>query len=187
MSAPTADATGGTAADGDRRFGRVRASVDPVRLLALAGVAGLLGTFLSVLYRVSDVAGDVSTFLLVAVGTLVVATVVARLVPERVAFGLAALLLAAGAYVYLAQLPRSVAAEETLVLFLNDGIELLTGLSVLRIVNAGLWALAATPAPTFVAWYLALRRRYLGAVLLGGASRTPSRLTTAAAGPPVAI
>ena len=182
MSAPTADATGTSGGATDRRFGRVRESVDPVRLLALAGVAGLLGTFLSVLYRVSDVAGDASTFLLVAAGTLAVATVVARLVPERIAFGLAALLLAAGTYVYLAQLPRTVAAEETLILFLNDGIELLTGLSVLRIVNVGLWALAATPAPTFVAWYLALRRRYVGAVVVGGAMLTLFVLTGDAGG-----
>jgi transglutaminase-like putative cysteine protease len=182
VSTPPADATGTSGGATDRRFGRVRASVDPVRLLALAGVAGLLGTFLSVLYRVSDVAGDASTFLLVAAGTLAVATVVARLVPERIAFGLAALLLAAGAYVYLARLPRSVAAEETLILFLNDGIELLTGLSVLRIVNVGLWALAATPAPTFVAWYLALRRRYVGAVVVGGAMLTLFVLTGDAGG-----
>jgi transglutaminase-like putative cysteine protease len=185
VSTPTAgagtrSAAGSTASD--RRFGRLRESVDPVRLLALAGVAGLVGTFLSVLYRVSDIAGDAPTFLLVAAGTLVVATVVARFVPERVALGLAVLLLAAGTYVYLTQLPRNVAATETLILFVSDGIELLTGLSVLRIVNVGLWALAATPAPTFVAWYLALRRRYVGAVVAGGSMLTLFVLTGDASG-----
>ena len=179
MSTPTArSGSGATATTAtDRRFGRLRESVDPVRLLALAGMAGLMGTFLSVLYRVSDVAGDAPTFLLLAAATLVAATVVARFVPERIALMLAALLLAAGAYVYLTQLPRDVAAEETLVLFVSDGVELLTGLSVLRIVNVGLWALAATPAPTFVAWYLALRRRYVAAVVAGGSMLTLFVLT----------
>jgi transglutaminase-like putative cysteine protease len=156
--------------------------LDPVRLLALASVAALLGTFLSVLYRVSDVAGDVSLFLTVAAGTLLVATVVARFVPERVAVVLAAVLLAAGTYVYVTRLPRDVAALPTLVLLLADGIELLTGLSVLRIVNVGLWALAATPAPAFVAWYLALRRRYVASVLVGGAMLTLFILTGDASG-----
>jgi transglutaminase-like putative cysteine protease len=168
-------------ADADGLAG-LRTDLDPVRLLALAGVAGLLGTFLSVLYRVSDIAGDVTAFLLVAAAAVVAATVVARVVPEGVAFGLAVVLLALGAYAYVTQLPRDAVAVSTLVLFVSDGIELLTGLSVLRIVNVGLWALAATPAPTFVAWYLAVRGRYVGAVIVGGGMLTLFILTGDASG-----
>ncbi|WP_276259412.1 transglutaminase TgpA family protein [Haloglomus litoreum] len=180
MSAPTAGSR--TAGEADAGLARLLPEFDPVRLLALAGVAGLLGTFLSVLYRVSDVAGDVTLFLLVAGGAVVAATVVARFVPEGVALGLAVLLLAAGTYAYVTQLPRDAATTETLVLLVSDGIELLTGLSVLRIVNVGLWALAATPAPTFVAWYLALRRRYVASVVGGGAMLTLFVLTGDAGG-----
>ncbi|MFB6207062.1 MAG: DUF3488 and DUF4129 domain-containing transglutaminase family protein [Haloglomus sp.] len=176
--ARTADAAGESGAG----LARFAPEVGAVRLLALASVAALLGTFLSVLYRVSDVAGTLSTFLLVAAGTLLVATVVARFVPESVAFGLAVALLVAGTYVYVAQLPRNALTVPTLLLLLQDGVELLTGLSVLRIVNVGLWVLAATPAPTFVAWYLALRRRYVAAVLVGGAMLVLFVLTGDASG-----
>ncbi len=182
MSTGTATGRSANADDAASGLTRFAPELDPVRLLALASVAALLGTFLSVLYRVSDVAGDVTLFLAVAAGTLVAATVVARLVPEGIAVALAAVLLVVGAYAYVTQLPRDVAAMPTLLLLVSDGIELLTGLSVLRIVNVGLWALAATPAPTFVAWYLALRRRYVAAVVVGGAMLTLFILTGDASG-----
>ena len=51
---------------------------------------------------------------------------------------------------------------------IDDAVALLAGLSILRIVNADVWALAAAPAPVFLATYLAARRRYVAASGVAG-------------------
>ncbi|HET7325044.1 MAG TPA: transglutaminaseTgpA domain-containing protein, partial [Halococcus sp.] len=52
----------------------------------------------------------------------------------------------------------------------TDVLALLTGLSILRIMEAGVWAVGFAPAPTFLTWYFALRRRYVAAAVVGGAA-----------------
>ncbi|NIW30896.1 MAG: transglutaminase, partial [Actinobacteria bacterium] len=52
----------------------------------------------------------------------------------------------------------------------QDTIALLTGLSVLRMTKAAVWALGFTPGPLFVSTYLFLRRRYALGVAVGGAA-----------------
>ncbi|WP_224333618.1 transglutaminaseTgpA domain-containing protein [Haloprofundus halobius] len=139
---------------------------------ALASVALLLFAVTSVLYHVTDVVGggESVTYLLVVGATLLVATVLARYLRPPVAVGLTLLFLAVGCAAYFLSLPEVQRASFSLDRILADVVALLTGLSVLRLAQADVWALAATPAPVFFTWYLALRRRYVGAATVGGAT-----------------
>ncbi|MEA5387737.1 transglutaminaseTgpA domain-containing protein [Haloarculaceae archaeon H-GB11] len=138
----------------------------PVRVLALASVALLLGSSLRVLYRIVDVSGDPSQLVLTVGVTLVAATAVARYVGPRLAVVLGLVLLGGGLSWHLQQLPN----DPTLGYLLADTAAYMTGKSVLEILNADLWALGFAPAPVFVAWYAAVRRRYDIAVASGGAA-----------------
>ncbi|KTG08820.1 transglutaminase [Haloprofundus marisrubri] len=139
---------------------------------ALAGIALLLFALTSELYHITDVVGvGVSTtYILVAAGTVLAATVVARLLRPRAAFVLTLLILLGGFAAYFFSLPAGQRAVFSLDRVLADVVALLTGLSVLRLAQADVWALAATPAPVFFTWYLALRRRYVAAATVGGAT-----------------
>ena len=145
-----------------------RLPFDPVRVPAVAGVAAVLSAPLSVLGHVSNVAGDPVVIALIVAGSLAAATVVARYLSVVPAFLLAAGLLLGGGALYILTLPGGfdILAQGGTVT--EDSISLLTGLSVIRIVNAGVWAQAAAPAPTFLTAYLALRRRYVSAVAIAG-------------------
>jgi transglutaminase-like putative cysteine protease len=142
--------------------------IDPVRVLAIAGVAIVLVAPLSVLWFVSNVAGDPVTFAIILGGSLLAAAVVARLFSVIPAVLLTFGLLVGGGALYLLTLPSGfdIAAQGDGII--EDTISLLTGLSILRIVNAGVWAQAAAPAPTFLTVYLMLRRRYVSAVTVAG-------------------
>ena len=140
------------------------------RLLALAGVAAVLGASLSVLYGVVVVTGDPETFAVVTVGSLAAGTLAARLVRPRTATLLAAAVGIVGGYLYVRSLPGGVVPLAFLGSMLGDAARLLSGLSVLRIVNADLWAISAAPVPVFLSWYLALRRRYAAASAVAGAA-----------------
>ncbi|QCJ45721.1 DUF3488 and DUF4129 domain-containing transglutaminase family protein [Haloprofundus sp. MHR1] len=139
---------------------------------ALAAVALLLFALTSVLYHITDVVGvgESATYLLVVAGTVLAATGVARLFRPRTAFVLTLLFLLAGFAAYFFSLPEAQRAAFSLDGVLADVVALLTGLSVLRLAQADVWALAATPAPVFFTWYLALRRRYVSAATVGGAT-----------------
>jgi transglutaminase-like putative cysteine protease len=163
-----------TSTAGDRST--LLARVDVLRWLSVAGVAVLLAAPLAVLLRVSNVAGDPVVFVAVVAGSMLAATLFARFLPLVPAMGFAVVVLLGGGYLYFRTLPVGMGAlaEATV---LEDTASLLTGLSVLRIVNAGVWAQAAAPAPAFLTWYLALRRRYVGAVVVGGATLSVFVLT----------
>jgi len=136
------------------------------RVGALAAAAGLLLSFLLVLYDVVDTVGEPVLFYPAVLGPLVAATVLARYVRVRVAVAIGAGLLAAGLAWHVAALEG---IPDPLALIASN-VELLTGRRVLEIREAGVWALGVTPTPVFVTWYLALRREYVGAALAGGAT-----------------
>ena len=140
----------------------------PVRLLALGGVLAVLGGFLSVLYRITVITGDPTTLYYVALGAAVAGAFAARLVRPRTACVVALVAGVCGTYLYLRTLPGGVAFLALVTPILDDATALLSGLSVLRIVNADLWALSAAPVPVFLACYFALRRRYVAASAVGG-------------------
>jgi transglutaminase-like putative cysteine protease len=146
------------------RLGAELTQVFRPRTLALAGTLGLLTSFLVVLYDVVDTVGDPLLFYPVVLLPLFAATVLARFVRVVVALAIGAVLLVGG----LGWHVLTLSADLNPLLVLDNNIELLTGRTVLAIRQADVWALAVLPMPVFVTWFLALRRRYAAAVVVGG-------------------
>jgi transglutaminase-like putative cysteine protease len=158
-------------------FGRAGAWARPdlraTRLLALAGLAALITSFLAVLHGVVVVSGSVSTFLLLVAASLVAATVLARILRVTVALSLSALLLAVGLVFYLGALSDT----PQLGPLLASNAKLLSGKSILGIEASTLWALSVTPTPVFVTWYLGVRGWYTSATAVAGGMLTYFVLT----------
>jgi transglutaminase-like putative cysteine protease len=138
------------------------------RVGALLASALLLGSTLSVIHYVIRVTGDVTAWLVIVAVVVVAATVAARVVPVRVAVVLAAVLMVVTMTWYVRQLESS---PPLLALALST-LELLQGRSLLELNKAITWALAVTPAPAFLTWYLAVRRWYVSTAVVGGVSLT---------------
>jgi transglutaminase-like putative cysteine protease len=141
-----------------------------VRALALAGVAALTLSYASVLYHVADVTRGAETMLAVLAGSLVLGVVLGRYVGATTAGVVALGVAVAGFAGYVLSVPPDQRALLFTPQVLADTVALLTGLSVLRLTNAGVWALGVAPAPVLVSWYLAVRRRYVWSVVAGGAA-----------------
>jgi transglutaminase-like putative cysteine protease len=139
------------------------------RGLALAGALVFTFSYTSVLYHVTDVV-ETRGLALVVVAMLALGTLLGRAVSERLAVALTVALGAVGTVVYFSSIPQSQLALVTVGRLGSDVVALLTGLSVLRLTEAGTWAMAVAPAPVFLSWYLAVRGRYVGAVVAGGAA-----------------
>ncbi|SFR50744.1 transglutaminase TgpA family protein [Halogeometricum limi] len=153
------------------RSGRLTAAADAdgaSRAVALAGVLVLTWSYVSVLYHVTDVVGGSSRLLLAVAGAFVLASLVGYFVSLRTALGVTAALLVGGFAVYVLALPQSQLELLTPGRLLSDTVALLTGLSILRLTGAGVWAMAVAPGPVFLSWYLAVRRRYVWSVVAGG-------------------
>lgn len=161
MSVATAGETGADA------FDAVSGRVSPARVGALCGVALVLGAFLSVLHEILVVTGDPTRLYYVVAGAALAGTVLAGLIRPRTAALLGAVAVLGGTYLYVASLPGGAEFLALLSPMLDDVVALLSGLSVLRIVNADVWAIAAAPGPVFLAWYLGLRRHYVAAGAVG--------------------
>jgi len=140
--------------------------IDPVRAVALGGVGLLIAAYGSVFYRFIDVTGEPLAFLVLSAATLGAATLLAGSLRLRWAAVVALGLLAGGLTLYIFSLPR----QPPLVPLLTDAIALMTGRSLLQVTNVDLWVLGVSPGPLFLTWFLAMRRRYVGSVLAGGAT-----------------
>jgi transglutaminase-like putative cysteine protease len=140
------------------------------RGLALAATALLMASYLSVLRHITDIAGGTNRLVLFVVGSLLAATLLARFLPAVLALALTAGLFALGLWVYIQAIPNGEALLRSLGAVRTDILSLLTGLSILRIMEAGVWAVGFAPTPTFLTWYFALRRRYVAAAVVGGAA-----------------
>ena len=158
-----------TATPGRReRLARLAGAVPVARILALVGVALVLGAFLSVLHEILVVTGEPRRLYYVVGGAILAGTGLAQVIRPRTAAGLGVAGIVVGMYLYVTSLPGGFGFLALLLPMLDDAVALLSGLSVLRIVNADVWALAAAPAPVFLAWYLAVRRRYVAASSVAG-------------------
>jgi transglutaminase-like putative cysteine protease len=142
--------------------------IRPVRLLALGGVLALLGGFLSVPYEVLVITGDPVKFYYTAGAAVVLGTVTAKLIRPRTAIFLAVVVAVGGTYFYLRSIPGEAGLLRVVAPTVDDITVLLSGVSILRILNADIWTLSAIPAPVFLTWYFALRRRYVAASVIGG-------------------
>jgi len=185
VSTPVGDRFGGMGAsrtgdDGtaDRRRGGDGGGDGPgsysvaaaVRSPAAPGVGLAIASFLAVFYHVVDVVGG-ATFLLMEVA--VVAATAAWLggfLRQRTAVGLAAAGFVLALIGYFLSVPPSARALFTVGRVAADVLALLTGLSVLRLLNAGAWALFLVPVPTFLSTYLLVRRRHAAAATVAAAT-----------------
>ncbi|ELY54286.1 transglutaminase TgpA family protein [Natronolimnohabitans innermongolicus] len=139
------------------------------RLLACCCILVLTASYVSVLREVTRAVGGTETLFGLVVAMLLAATVLAWAIRPRTATVLAVVGGAGGFAYYLEQ--SGVGVE--IVLSAGDAIAadtlaLVTGLPLIRMVEAGTWALAFVPAPVFLSWYLAVRGRYGLAAVPGG-------------------
>jgi transglutaminase-like putative cysteine protease len=138
------------------------------RTFALLSGLTLIAAFLGVFYRLVDVVGGVAWLAGAVAAAFLLSTALARLLPPRVALGVGVAMLAGGAGLYVLLVPEHHDRVLT-VEFLVDFAAYLTGISVLQFLRVDLWAVAVAPGPTFLTWYLLLRRRYdLGSLVGGG-------------------
>ncbi|WP_415379889.1 transglutaminase TgpA family protein [Halosimplex sp. TS25] len=148
--------------------------IDPVRTVALGGIALLVSAYASVFYHFVDVTGEPILFVLVAAVALAAATRLSDSIRFRSAAVVAVGLLAAGLTLYVLSLPR----RPPMIPLVTDAIALMTGRSLLQVTNVDLWVLGVSPGPLFLTWYLAMRRRYVAGVLAGGGTLAFLVLTT---------
>ncbi len=148
----------------DRAVTWARPSLPATRTLALAGLATLLWSFLTVLRDVVDISGDLSDFYILIAGALVVATLLARLLRVAVALTLASVFMVVGLTIYLLSLPYDPAFGA----MVESNLKLISGKSILEIERSTIWALSITPAPVFVTWYFGLRGWYGAATAVAG-------------------
>ncbi|WP_231184800.1 transglutaminaseTgpA domain-containing protein [Haladaptatus sp. DYF46] len=140
----------------------------PYRGLAMGSTAVLIGSYLTILYDIANIAGDRGDLLLLAAGAFVGATLLARKLPVWVAFAVGTVLFVGGMFTYYATIPGGVDVISQAGQIIADNIALLTGLSILEMRKVGAWALGVAPATVFVPWYLVCRRRYVLAAASGG-------------------
>ena len=137
------------------------------RAVAVFAMLVLTATYLSVLYEAVDVAGDVQLFAFVAVGAFASGLILGRYLPDALAVPLAVAIAIGGALLYVPTIPNGELLLSRIDLVVDDIVALLTGLSILKIINAGVWATAFAPVPVFLSWFFVGRRRYPMAAFVG--------------------
>ncbi|MFB6243696.1 MAG: DUF3488 and DUF4129 domain-containing transglutaminase family protein [Halobaculum sp.] len=151
-----------------------------------AGVAVTAVAFLSVFYHVTDVVGG-ATFLLMEVAAVAgLGLAAAGQLRERTAVVVTLVGFAVALTAYFFSVPESQRALFTIGRVGQDLLALASGLSVLRLVNAGTWAVSLAPIPTFIVVYLTARNRHVWAVSIAAAT-TGFFVLTGDAGPGVAL
>ena len=142
---------------------------ETTRRLVLAAAAVLVVTYVGVLWNITTVVGGRIPLLAVSVLAVALATASARRLDVRTALSVGGLTFLAGTLVYLFAIPQAFFALATFERVVHDVYVLLTGnLSILQIIAADTWAIAMAPTPIYLTWYLALRRHYEYAALVGG-------------------
>ncbi|MFB6194111.1 MAG: DUF3488 and DUF4129 domain-containing transglutaminase family protein, partial [Halobaculum sp.] len=152
----------------------------------VVGVALAAFAYLSVFAHVTDVVGGTSFLVMELAVTTAVAVSAAGRIRERVAVALTVAGFVAALTAYFFSVPESQRALFTVGRVGQDLLALFSGLSVLRLVNVGAWALSLSPVPTFAVVYLTGRERYVSAVTVAAAT-TGFFVLTGDAGPAVAL
>ena len=143
---------------------------DAILSPAMFGIALLTGSYLRVLMHVTDVVGGTNLLLAEAVLVLVVGAVLAARVDARTALLWSGVALIGGMLAYYFSIPASQRALIDVGAALRDFAALLSGLSVFRLVQADVWALAVLPAPLLGSWLLALRGEFPLSAAVGGSA-----------------
>jgi transglutaminase-like putative cysteine protease len=156
---------------GRRALGRLAGDADPaIRVGALVSLAVLCAAYLATLSHVADVTNRTTAFLALVGLAIGLAVLIGSTLTGRQAFLVGTGLLAAGLGWYLLAVPPSFWTDFSTGQLIADVVALLTGFSVLRLVQADVWALAVTPGPTFLLAYFGLRGAYVRAAAVGGAT-----------------
>jgi transglutaminase-like putative cysteine protease len=138
-----------------------------VWVLTLVALAVLSASYLSVLYHAVDVAGDPVLFFFFVAGALIAGVLAGRFMPSSVAYLCTGIIAFLGMTLYVPTIPESYSIVISIDLLWSDLVALLTGLSILRIINAGVWSTAVAPVPVFLTAYFASRRKYSAATMVG--------------------
>jgi transglutaminase-like putative cysteine protease len=138
-----------------------------VWVLTLVALAVLSASYLSVLYHAVDVAGDPALFFFFVAGALVAGILAGRFMPSPAAYLCTVVIAVLGMALYVPTIPKSYSIAISIDLLWSDLVALLTGLSILRIINAGVWSTAVAPVPVFLTAYFASRRKYSAATMVG--------------------
>ncbi|WP_435159466.1 transglutaminase TgpA family protein [Haladaptatus sp. DFWS20] len=141
----------------------------PYHWLAVCSTAVLIWSYLSILYRITNVVSAADDLLLLVAGSLIGAMLLARKLPAWTAFVFGAVLLGIGLFSYYATVPGAYLTLSQSGRIIADTVALLTGLSVEMMREIETWALSVAPGAVFVPWYLVFRRRYGLAAASGGA------------------
>ncbi|UIO99671.1 transglutaminaseTgpA domain-containing protein [Halobaculum sp. CBA1158] len=181
-AAADGEATDGPAAGNDADSSLVAALRRPAAL----GVALAAASFLAVFYHIVDVVGGATLLVMEVAAVAGVAAWLGAFLRERTAVGLAAVGFALALAGYFLSIPPSTRALFTVGRVAGDLLALLTGLSVLRLLNVGAWALFLAPVPTFLTAYLLVRRRDAAAATVAAAT-TGFFLLTGDASPAVGL
>lgn len=136
-------------------------------LCSLVALTVLSVSYLSVLYRAVDIDGDPGLFFLVVGGAVVVGFLLGRSVGPWIAYLCVGVLVAGGTMLYASTIPNGYSIVISIDALRADLVALLTGLSIIRIINAGVWATAVAPIPTFLTAYFTAHRQYGRAALVG--------------------
>jgi transglutaminase-like putative cysteine protease len=139
-------------------------------ILTLISLVVLSASYLSVLYHAVDVTGDLGLFFLFVAGALIGGVLAGRFISSTVAYICTVIIAIIGMALYVPTIPESYTVVISLDLIWSDLVALLTGLSILRIINAGVWSTAVAPVPVFLTAYFASRRKYSAATLVGCAA-----------------
>lgn len=139
-------------------------------LLTLFALCVLTGSYLSVLYRAINIDGDPMLFVLV-VSVACVGGILTGRYWSILGAALGAVVLGLfGMMMYVPTLPDGYSVIISFDFLMSDLIALLTGLSILRIINAGMWATAVAPLPIFLTGYFVVRRQYVMGTAVGSAA-----------------
>lgn len=139
----------------------------PYRLWALGAGAILTLTYLSILYSVIEIIGTIPPWLyVIEVGVVLgIAFLLSRSITVREALFISGFLFVGGFISYLAGVSVGLLDLDVMLL---DFISMLSGVSILRMLNAGRWVIGFTPAPIFLTWYCFFRSRYTLGGIIGG-------------------
>ncbi len=135
---------------------------------ASVGVLVVVAAYVHVFFSLTDVVGGTARVALAMGAAAVAGIVLARVIDERTAAVLTAVLLVVGLAGYYFAVPESQRALFSIRAVAVDTLSLLTGLSVLRLTLTDVWVLAVAPVPTFLVAYLTGRGRHVPAAGVAG-------------------
>ncbi|MUW15545.1 DUF4129 domain-containing protein, partial [Halorubrum sp. CBA1125] len=130
---------------------------------AVVGVVVVTAAYLGTFFGITDIVGGTTRTAVAVAVAGAGGLVLARVVDDRTALRLAALLLVVGLAGYYFAIPESRRALFSVRSVVLDTVALSTGLSVLRLTLAEVWVLAVAPVPTFLVGYFAGRGRHVAA------------------------